>query len=374
MSVLVNSFGIKVGDRVRTARYDGPYWTQDRGPVVGRLAWVVDVVGPTISMEQVAMLEFEDRSTCNWLTSALIPEYAPVPEPKNEIVHRSPCPRCKREQTIPETLIAKGLINLHCECGQNLIWSTSGWISIPSPKEFKIGDHVLVHEFEDGPHDLSWSDDRAQYVGQVAEIIKIYNPSVLSLKFANSSPWLWPAEACDFQWRLDTISDEAIATGMIPIRLLPPAAGFAPREHARFEQSFAIPVSDVNSSLAMVMNAYEIFQQTVQRVCESLLPTFQAITAAFRPLPSPSDTWHAHVLEGGLLPCPSCLHPIPAQLEPSVREGKLCCPVCNHAGVHELCPVCNGILIQSYVSHWNPNERWHCQDCERRFDDDHKQI
>lgn len=250
--------------------------------------------------------------------------------------------------------------------------------------KFQVGDHVRTCRFKDGLHDLAFYRDREPYIGLQAEIVEIYEPLVLMLKFSDQVEWLWAAEACDFVWRLDLLSEEqAKVQNMIPNKsfsdteLKTVLETYRKNALENLDSNIVLPadqLEQVNQTMNMVQAAFATFANTIQSIVASLQPTLQAIAAAFRPLPSPSDTWHAHAIEGGLAPCPSCKNPIPAQIEPSVREGKLCCPVCNHAGVHELCPVCNGILIQSYVSHWNPNERWHCQDCERRFDGERKQI
>jgi len=364
-----------LGDRV-VAR---AYWQDDNDPLVASRRDLVGHWGMIVGDEDTAIVvvDFGRGNRLQWPATAL--ELLPW---------EAPCPAC--EQLVP---ISPGTIHSTCRCGRKLIpaadyrsWQVWKKFDESTCPKFQVGDHVRVHRFEDGLHALSFEPEREPYVGLQAEITGIYKPSVMVLKFGNDYNWLWPAEACDFVWRVDLLSEEqAKAQSTISI----PNKSFSDTElktvletyrknvFENLDSNIVLPadqLEQVNRTMNMVQAAFECFANTIQQVVTFLQPALKAIADVFQPLPSPSDTWHAHVLEGGLAPCPSCKNPIPAQIEPSVREGKLCCPVCNHAGVHELCPVCNGILIQSYRSPWNVHERWHCQDCERRFDIDRKQI
>jgi hypothetical protein len=364
-----------LGDRV-VAR---AYWRDDNDPLiagrrelVGHWAKIVDE-----PEAEIPVVDFGRGNRLHWPAHAL--ELLPW---------EAPCPAC--EQLVP---ISPGVIHSTCRCGRKLIpaadyrswqvWKKFDESTCPKFK-FQVGDHVRTRRFKDGLHALSFSLEREPYVGAQAEVTEIFEPSVVMLTFPDNVRWLWATEACDFVWRLDLLSEEqAKAQNMIPNKsfsdteLKTVLETYRKNALENLDSNIVLPadqLEQVNQTMNMVQAAFATFANTIQSIVASLQPTLQAIAAAFQPLPSPSDTWHAHALEGGLLPCPSCKNPIPAQLEPSVREGKLCCPVCNHAGVHELCPVCNGILIQSYCSPWNVHERWHCQDCGRRFDGDRNQL
>lgn len=289
--------------------------------------------------ERFLELAFEDGQHRGWPVSACEFKYRPwTGSPSTTIDpgrcthnHGGPCPNCPRFNVIAESQIAAGNLTYVCACGAKLLWDphSGRWLRF---KEFQYGDPCEM-----------------RLLPPTAPVEREYFQLGDGFHFSKKQRSAELLSAAQMEEILKTYRDNALAAKDM---ILPPDV-----------------LERVNSSMAAVQTAFEVFANTIQAVVASLQPVLQKIMN----LRAPYNGWHACVIEGGLAQCPCCEQLIPASLVPAIKDQKARCPLCNHTGSQPVCPVCRGLLISSHAF-FNVRERWHCQDCGRQFDDDQHEL